>query len=88
MSEQPSCPAFILSDNEDDETEKGQQQQELGEDREQGACNSNTSSNSDIDDNDNHLQDNDKSEGLQPTKQRWPSPSCDPAIRHSCKRRL
>jgi len=30
MSEQPSCLALILLDNKDDETEKGQQQQELG----------------------------------------------------------
>jgi len=55
MSEQPSCLALILLDNKDDETEKGQQQQELGEDKEQGACNSDISSNSDINDNDNHL---------------------------------
>jgi hypothetical protein len=82
MSEQPSCPALILSDDEDDETEKGQQQQEAGEDREQGARNSDTSSNGDIDDDNNHLQDNNESEGLQPTKQRRPSPSYNPAIRH------
>lgn len=87
MSEQPSCPALILSHDEDDKTEKGQQQQEAGEDREQGACNSDTSSNGDVDNDDNHLQDNDKNEGLQPTK-RWLSPSCDPAIRRSRKRRL
>jgi hypothetical protein len=88
MSEQPSCPALILSDDEDDETEEGQQQQESGEDREQGACNSDTSSNGDVDNDDNHLQDNNESEGLQPTKQRRLSPSCDPAIRRSRKRRL
>jgi hypothetical protein len=88
MSEQPSCPALILSHNEDNETEKRQQQQEAGEDREQGACNSDTSSNSNVDDNDKHLQDNDKNEGLQPTKQRWLSLSCNPAIKHSCKQRL
>jgi hypothetical protein len=34
------------------------------------ACNSDTSSNGNVDDDDNHLQNNDKSEGLQPTKQR------------------
>jgi hypothetical protein len=67
MSEQPSCPALILSDDEDDETEEGQQQQESGEDREQEACNSDTSSNGDVDNDDNHLQDNDESEGLQLT---------------------
>jgi hypothetical protein len=88
MVEQPSCAALILSDNEDDETKKGQQQQETGEDKEQGACSSDTSSNSDVDDNDNRLQDNDKSKGLQPTKQRRLSPSCDPAIRRGRKHRL
>jgi hypothetical protein len=86
MSEQPSCPALILSHDEDDKTEKGQQQQEAEEDREQEACNSDTSSNGDVDDDNNHLQDNSENEGLQPT-QRWLSPSHDPAIRHSHKRR-
>jgi hypothetical protein len=51
MLEQLSCPALILLHNKDDETEKGQQQQEVGEDKEKEACNSDISSNSDIDDN-------------------------------------
>lgn len=53
MSEQPSCLALILSRNEDDETEKGKQQQEAGEDREQGPGNSDTSSNDSVDDDNN-----------------------------------
>lgn len=36
MLEQPSCAALIPLDDEDNEIEKGQQQQEAGEDREQG----------------------------------------------------
>lgn len=88
MFEQPSCPALIPSDDEDDETEKGQRQQEAGEDSEQRLGNSDTSSNGDVNNDDNHLQDNDESEGLQPTKQRRLSPSCDPAIRRSRKGRI
>jgi hypothetical protein len=87
MSEQLSYPAFILSNNEDDKTEKGQQQQEVGEDKEQEARNSDTSISGDVNNNNNH-QDNDESEGLQPTKERRLSPSCNPAIRRSHKRRL
>jgi hypothetical protein len=88
MSEQPSCPALILLHDEDDETEKGQQQQEAGEDREKEARNSNTSSNGDIDDDRTHVRDNNECEGLPLAKQHKLSPSCDPAIRSSCKRRL
>ncbi|KAI9764750.1 MAG: hypothetical protein M1835_007513 [Candelina submexicana] len=88
MLEQPSCPALILSDDEDYETQKCQQQQELGEDGEQGACGSDTSSNGDADDEDNHLQDNNGSEGLQSIKQHQLSPSYNPVIRPSRKRRL
>jgi hypothetical protein len=88
MSEQPSCPAPILADDKDDETEKGRQQQEAGEDREQGGCDSDTSSNGDVDDEKSYLQDNDKSKGLPPAKQRQSSLSCEPAIRRSRKQRL
>ena len=77
MSEQPSCPALILADNKDDETDKGQEQQEAREDGEQGGCDSDTSSNGDVDD--------EESEGLPPAKQRRSSLSCEPAIRHGCK---
>jgi hypothetical protein len=87
MSEQLSCPALVLLRDEDDETEKGQQQQEAGEDREKEACNSDTSSNGDIDDDRTPLRDNNESKGLPLAKQRQLSPSCDPAIRSSCKRR-
>jgi hypothetical protein len=55
MSEQPSCPALILLHDEDDKTEKGQQQQEAGEDREKEARNSDTSSNGDIDNDGTHV---------------------------------
>jgi len=88
MSEQPSCPAPILADNKDDETDKGQQQQEAGEDGEQGGCDSDTSSNGDVDDEERYLQDNDKGEGLPPAKQRRSSLSCEPAIRRGRKRCL
>lgn len=49
MLEQLRCSALVLSDDEKDETEKWQQQPKSGKDREQAACNSDTSSNSDID---------------------------------------
>jgi hypothetical protein len=70
MSEQLSCPVLILSDDEDDDMEEGQQQ-EAGEDREQEAYNHGTSSNGDVDDDSNRLQDNNESEGLQTTKHVW-----------------
>jgi hypothetical protein len=83
-SEEPSCPTLILSDHEDDEREKGQQQHEAVEHGEQRACN--ISSNGDIDDD--NIQDNDKCEGVRPAKQCQPSPSCDSVIKSSCKQRL
>jgi hypothetical protein len=86
ISEQPSRPAPILSDDKDNKTEKGQQQQEVGEDREQEGYKSNTSCNSDVDNNNSQLEDNSKSKGLLPAKQCQPSPFCNSVIRRGCKR--
>jgi hypothetical protein len=69
-SEQPSYPALILADDKGDETEKEQQPQGTREDGEQGSCDSDTSSNGDVDDEESYPQDSDQNEGLPPAIRR------------------
>ena len=85
--EKPGCSTLILSDNKDDGIEKVRQQQ-IVKDREKEARNSEMSSSGSIDNDENHFQDNDECEGAPPAKQCELSPSYDPTIKSSYKRRL